>query len=159
MNNNIIDGDSIGSVVAEWKDLGKKIVFTNGCFDILHLGHIDYLTKAAAFGDILLVGVNTDESVRKLKGNGRPINDENSRSKILGAFKFVDGIILFNEETPIELIKTITPEVLTKGGDYVAEEVVGYEHVITSGGEVRIIDFLPGYSTSAIIDKILNLNK
>lgn len=159
MNSKIIDRDKLESTIAAWKSNQSKIVFTNGCFDILHLGHIDYLSKAAAFGDVLIIGVNTDESVKNLKGSGRPINDENSRARILAALEFVDGVILFNEETPIHLIEAITPNVLTKGGDYTAEDVVGYDHVITSGGEVRIIDYLPGYSTSTIIQKILNLNE
>ena len=159
MNNKIIERANLATSIADCKKDRAKIVFTNGCFDILHLGHIDYLSKAASFGDVLIIGLNTDESVKKLKGNGRPINDENSRAQILGALEFVDGVVLFNEETPISLIEAITPDILTKGGDYDAEDVVGYDHVITSGGEVRIIKFLPGYSTSSIIQKILNLNE
>ncbi|HIA11827.1 MAG TPA: D-glycero-beta-D-manno-heptose 1-phosphate adenylyltransferase [Flavobacteriales bacterium] len=159
MNKKIIEIDKLESSIADLKRDGLKIVFTNGCFDILHLGHIDYLSRAASFGDILIIGVNTDESVKRLKGSGRPINDESSRAQLLAALEFVDAVVLFNDKTPIELIKTITPDILAKGGDYKAEDVVGYEHVITSGGEMRIIDFLPGYSTSSIIQKILALNE
>ena len=159
MNKKIIEIDKLESSIADLKRDGLKIVFTNGCFDILHLGHIDYLSRAASFGDILIIGVNTDESVKGLKGSGRPINDESSRAQLLAALEFVDVVVLFNDKTPIELIKTITPDILAKGGDYKAEDVVGYEHVITSGGEMRIIDFLPGYSTSSIIQKILALNE
>ena len=159
MNKKIIEIDKLESSIADLKRDGLKIVFTNGCFDILHLGHIDYLSRAASFGDILIIGVNTDESVKRLKGSGRPINDESSRAQLLAALEFVDVVVLFNDKTPIELIKTITPDILAKGGDYKAEDVVGYEHVITSGGEMRIIDFLPGYSTSSIIQKILALNE
>jgi len=159
MNKKIIEIDKLESSIADLKRDGLKIVFTNGCFDILHLGHIDYLSRAASFGDILIIGVNTDESVKRLKGSGRPINDESSRAQLLAALEFVDAVVLFNDKTPIELIKTITPDILAKGGDYKAEDVVGYEHVITSGGEMRIIDFLPGYSTSSIIQKILALSE
>jgi rfaE bifunctional protein nucleotidyltransferase chain/domain len=159
MNKKIIEIDKLESSIADLKRDGLKIVFTNGCFDILHLGHIDYLSRAASFGDILIIGVNTDESVKRLKGSGRPINDESSRAQLLAALEFVDVVVLFNDKTPIELIKTITPDILAKGGDYEAEDVVGYEHVITSGGKMRILDFLPGYSTSSIIQKILALNE
>ena len=159
MATKVIDKDLLESTIAQWKNNQNKIVFTNGCFDILHLGHIDYLSKAAAFGDVLIIGVNTDFSVQRLKGRGRPINNEYSRTRILAALEFVDGVVLFDEETPIELIKAITPDILVKGGDYKAEEVVGHDHVTTSGGEVRIIDFLPGYSTSSIIQKISNLSE
>jgi D-glycero-beta-D-manno-heptose 1-phosphate adenylyltransferase len=135
----------------------KKIVFTNGCFDILHLGHIDYLSKAADFGDVLIVGLNTDSSVRKIKGESRPINDENARATILASFNFITIVVLFEEETPAELIKFISPDFLIKGSDYEAEKIVGYDIVKAKGGEIVTIDFLEGYSTTTIIEKIKKL--
>lgn len=138
-----------------WHFQGRKIVFTNGCFDLLHLGHIDYLSKAKDLGDILIVGVNTDKSVKKLgKGDNRPITDEHSRAILMASLRFVDAVVLFDEETPYELIKTIQPDVLVKGSDYKAEDVVGYDIVKAKGGEVISIDLVPGYSTTAIEEKI-----
>lgn len=141
-------------IITSWRDAGNKIVFTNGCFDILHLGHLDYLTKAAELGDKLVIGVNTDASVSKLKGDNRPVIDETTRVRKLASMAFIDAVILFNEETPLELIKGISPNVLVKGGDYSLEGVVGADHVLQTGGAVKLIDFLPGHSTSSIIDKI-----
>ncbi len=132
----------------------KKIVFTNGCFDILHLGHIDYLAKAAAQGDVLIVGLNTDESVHRIKGGNRPIQDEISRAMILASLRFVDFVVFFGEDTPYELIKTIQPNVLVKGADYKPEEIVGYDIVKARKGKVVTIDYLEGYSTTAIEKKI-----
>ncbi|MEO8794732.1 MAG: D-glycero-beta-D-manno-heptose 1-phosphate adenylyltransferase [Daejeonella sp.] len=139
-----------------WKFKEDKIVFTNGCFDLMHLGHIDYLSKAADLGQRLIVGLNTDESTRKLKGNGRPITDEKSRAAILASLFFVDAVVLFDEETPLDLIKFICPDVLVKGADYTIEQIVGANFVLGSGGSVKTIDFLPGYSTSGIENKIRN---
>jgi len=139
-----------------WRFKGKKIVFTNGCFDILHLGHIEYLAKASDFGHVLIVGMNSDSSVRMLKGENRPVNDENSRAGVLASLFFIDAIIIFEEETPAELIKLIEPDVLVKGGDYLPEQIAGYETVVTKGGEVKIVDLVPGYSTSHIENKIRN---
>lgn len=132
----------------------KKIVFTNGCFDILHLGHIDYLAKAAAQGDVLIVGLNTDESVHRIKGGNRPIQDEISRAMILASLRFVDFVVFFGEDTPYELIKTIQPNVLVKGADYKPEEIVGYDIVKARKGKVVTIEYLEGYSTTAIEKKI-----
>ncbi len=137
-----------------WNDANEKIVFTNGCFDIIHQGHIDYLAKAADLGTKLIIGVNTDASVSKLKGKHRPIQDEKSRLLILASFEFTDVVILFDEETPYELIKLIQPDVLVKGSDYKAENIVGYDIVTAKGGEVKTLDFLDGFSTSAIEKKI-----
>ncbi len=148
--------NSIVSLLNKWNEEKKKIVFTNGCFDILHLGHIDYLSKAADCGDILIIGLNTDASVRKIKGPTRPINDEVSRAKILAALNFVTVVIPFDEDTPYELIKLVQPDVLIKGSDYKVESIVGYDIVKTKGGEVKTIDFLDGYSTSGIERKIKN---
>lgn len=146
--------NSLTVLLSQWEQQKKKIVFTNGCFDILHRGHIEYLTKAADLGDVLFIGVNTDASVRKLKGENRPLQDENSRLLILGALDFVDALILFDEETPLELIRLVKPHVLVKGADYEPEEIVGYDIVKDRGGEIETIEFLPGYSTSAIEQKI-----
>ena len=139
--------------VAMWRLLEEKIVFTNGCFDILHLGHIDYLEKARAQGTRLIVGVNTDASVKRLKGENRPLNDENARSRLIAALQFVDAVILFGEDTPLELISAILPDVLVKGNDYAVEEIVGYEVVTKKGGEVKTIELVEGYSTSKLIEK------
>ncbi len=142
----------------EWRNQGQKIVFTNGCFDILHLGHVDYLEKAAGLGDRLVIGLNTDDSVSRFKGPERPIQDQNSRARILSSLQFVDMVILFNEDTPLELISSLIPDVLVKGSDYLAENIVGAEVVKKSGGEVKTIDFVSGYSTSRIIEKIKKNN-
>jgi len=146
--------DSLAILLKEWKQQNKKIVFTNGCFDILHRGHIEYLSKAADLGDVLFIGVNTDASVNKLKGNSRPLQDEYSRLLILGAMDFVDALILFDEETPYELIRKVQPHVLVKGADYKPEDIVGYDIVKARGGEIKTLDFLPGFSTSSIEQKI-----
>jgi len=151
----ILSADSLESSLALWRFRGLKIVFTNGCFDLLHLGHIDYLSKAKDFGDLLFVGVNTDHSVKMLgKGANRPITEEYSRAIILASLHFVDAVMLFDEETPYELIKIVQPDVLVKGSDYKAEEIIGYDIVKNKGGEILTIDFLPGYSTSHIEQKI-----
>lgn len=139
--------------VAMWRLLGEKTVFTNGCFDIVHLGHIDYLEKARALGTRLIVGVNTDASVKRLKGENRPINDEYARACMLAAFQFVDAVVLFDEDTPQELISAILPDILVKGSDYAIENIVGYEVVKENGGEIKTIDLVEGYSTSAVIEK------
>lgn len=140
--------------INEWKKNGCKIVFTNGCFDILHLGHLDYLEKSRNLGDKLVIGLNTDRSVRQLKGQNRPINTELSRARMLAALAFVDLIIAFDEETPLELIKNVQPDILIKGKDYSIENIVGAEFVLGNGGEVKTIELLEGYSTTEIINKI-----
>jgi rfaE bifunctional protein nucleotidyltransferase chain/domain len=135
---------------------GKKIVFTNGVFDILHTGHVDYLSKARDLGDFLVVGLNTDASVKRLnKGPERPINNEVARATVLGALECVDAIILFDEDTPYELIKSIQPDVLVKGSDYAVEKIVGYDVVMAKGGEVKTILLSNGFSTTNIIKKIV----
>lgn len=144
----------LANVVSQWQQAGDKVVFTNGCFDLLHRGHVDYLAKAADCGTRLIIGVNTDESVRKLKGNARPIQDERSRLQILASLGCVDAVVLFNEDTPYELIKMLQPDVLVKGSDYHPEGIVGYDVVTARGGVVKTIDFIPGFSTSAIEKKI-----
>ena len=137
------------------KFLGKKIVFTNGCFDLLHLGHIDYLSKAADLGNMLIIGLNSDLSVSRIKGNTRPLQDERSRAMVLASLGFVDVVVLFGEDTPYELIKATQPDILVKGADYKPEDIVGYDIVKNKGGEIITIEFLEGYSTTAIENKIL----
>ena len=132
----------------------KKIVFTNGCFDILHVGHKRYLQQAATLGDILVVGVNSDASVRRLKGPTRPVNNEQDRAEMLSALGFIDYVVIFDEDTPYELIKKIQPDVLVKGGDYKPEEVVGRDIVEARGGRLELISFVEGKSTTNIIKKI-----
>jgi D-glycero-beta-D-manno-heptose 1-phosphate adenylyltransferase len=140
--------------VAEWKSKGERVVFTNGCFDILHLGHVDYLEKARTLGDRLIIGLNTDSSVSRFKGPQRPVQDQQSRARILGSLQFVDMVVLFDEDTPRELISALVPDVLVKGSDYLAEDIVGADVVKRAGGEVRTIELVTGYSTSAIVKKI-----
>ena len=139
-----------------WRSENKKIVFTNGCFDIIHRGHVEYLSKAADFGDILIVGMNSDNSPYWLtKGPNRPINNQDTRSIVLSSLFFVDAVVHFQEETPIELIKMIVPDVLTKGKDYITENIVGYSVVKENGGEIITIELTDGYSTTSIIEKLL----
>jgi rfaE bifunctional protein nucleotidyltransferase chain/domain len=154
INSKIIDDKSLHQQLAIWRFLNKKIVFTNGCFDIIHLGHIDYLSKAKDLGDILLIGLNTDDSVKRLKGDNRPIKNQRERAVLLASLRFVDGIILFNEDTPYDLIKKIEPDILIKGSDYKKEEIVGADIIKNTGGEIITIDFLEGYSTTSILNKI-----
>ena len=156
----ILDKNALEHQLTRWRFLGKKIVFTNGCFDILHLGHVDYLSKAADLGNILIVGVNSDASTKVLKGLGRPINDEIQRTTLLASLHFTDGIVLFDESTPLELIKLIQPDVLVKGSDYNLSNIVGSDVVQSYNGSVQTIDFIPGYSTTLIEEKIKsNLKK
>lgn len=142
-----------------WRFKDKKIVFTNGCFDLLHLGHIEYLVKASVFGGALVIGLNSDASARKIKGNRRPIMDENSRAMVLSSLRFVDAVVLFDQETPYELIKLIQPDILIKGEDYKVEEIVGHDIVQAHGGKVITIELTEGYSTSSVIEHILSLYK
>lgn len=152
----IKDRKEISGLLSYWKFKDKKVVFTNGCFDIIHRGHIEYLSKARALGDILVVGLNTDSSARKLKGENRPVQDEMSRALILASFTFVDLVVMFSEETPYNLIKEIIPDILVKGGDYEIKDIVGNDIVTRNGGEVKTIPFLHGYSTTNILKKSVN---
>ena len=139
-----------------WREKNKKIVFTNGCFDIIHPGHIDYLSQARDLGDILVLGLNTDQSVRRLnKGLNRPINDERTRAYVLAGLASVDLIVFFDEETPYNLIKLLQPNVLVKGQDYEVEKIIGFDILKENGGQVITIPFLDGYSTSSLIKKII----
>ncbi len=140
--------------VKEWKKSRQKVVFTNGCFDLLHLGHVDYLEKARNLGDRLVVGLNTDSSVSRFKGPGRPLQDQNSRARIMAALQFVDLVVFFDEDTPLNLITELVPSILVKGSDYLAENIVGADVVKKNGGVVKTIDFVPGYSTTRIVEKI-----
>lgn len=138
----------------EWRSQGKSIVFTNGCFDILHAGHIASLTEAAQQGDVLVVGLNSDSSVKTLKGEGRPVNDENARAVVLAALEMVDAVTVFSEDTPKELIVSIKPDVLVKGGDYKVEDIAGAKEVLERGGRVVINPIVEGFSTTSIIQKM-----
>lgn len=139
--------------VSKWKGSGK-VVFTNGCFDILHAGHVDYLEKARNFGDKLVVGLNTDSSVKRLKGTSRPVNPELARARVLAALEFVDAVVLFPEDTPLELIMSIRPDILVKGADYDIKNIVGADFVLNNGGRVETVPLTDGFSTSGIIGKI-----
>ena len=147
-------GLELSRLLEFWKFKSKKVVFTNGCFDIIHRGHIEYLAKAADEGDVLIIGLNTDSSVKKLKGPSRPVQDQESRALILASFQFVGAVVLFDEDTPYNLIKTILPNVLIKGADYSIENIVGADIVMENGGEVKTIEFVDGYSSSTILNKI-----
>lgn len=148
--------ESTEILLSKLKDLreNKKVVFTNGCFDILHIGHVRYLEEAKSCGDILVVGVNSDSSVRDLKGPERPIQNEQDRSQILAALKAVDFTVLFSDETPLSLIELINPDVLVKGGDWSIDQIVGSEFVLKNGGEVKSLSFVDGRSTTNIVNKI-----
>ncbi len=148
--------DEIIAASENWQSQNKRIVFTNGCFDIVHLGHIDYLSRAADLADVLVIGVNTDASVSRIKGKNRPLQDELSRSTLLASFQFVEAVVLFDDDTPYELIKAIQPDVLVKGSDYKEADIVGADIVGDKGGKIVTIDFLDGYSTSSIIEKANN---
>lgn len=150
----ILNSEQLKTRLNIWRLLEKKIVFTNGCFDLLHPGHIDYLAKAADLGDKLIIGLNSDRSASGLKGPGRPITDEYSRSLILASFSFVDALVLFDEQTPLDLIKWIKPDILVKGGDYTVDQIVGAEIVLQNGGQVKTLEYLPGHSTTLIEQKI-----
>ena len=154
ITNKICTLSNLKTKVEKWKEKGEKVVFTNGCFDLVHRGHIEVLAKTADLGDRLIIGLNSDESIRELKGENRPIIDETSRAFLLAALQFVDAIVFFSEETPIILIKTIVPNILAKGGDYKTEDIVGNEIVIQNGGEVKTIPLTDGFSTTNIVEKI-----
>lgn len=152
----IVCRKDLKELILKWRNANERIVFTNGCFDLLHLGHVDYLAKAKDLGERLIIGVNTDSSVKRLKGEHRPLQDENSRLHILAALQSVDAVILFDEDTPYELIKEIEPDILVKGADYKIENIVGYDIVVSRGGSVQTIEFIEGYSTTLIEKRILN---
>ncbi len=146
--------EEIEKLSQDIKQKGKKIVFTNGCFDILHYGHVSYLEEAKNLADVLIVGLNSDESVKRLKGPSRPINGQSERAYVLGALKSVDYVVIFDQDTPYELIKLITPDILVKGGDWTPQQIVGSDIVLEDGGEVKSLIFKTGFSSTKIIDKI-----
>ena len=154
IKNKIIEGEELVKWLDECRKNGKKIVFTNGCFDILHRGHVEYLSKAAAFGDVMIVGLNTDASVRRLKGSSRPVNDEYARAFVLAGLECVTAVVLFDEDTPYNLIKKVQPDFLVKGSDYKPENIVGYDIVTAKGGKVVTVDLVEGYSTTGTIQKM-----
>ena len=150
----ILEANQVIDFLKKERQQGHKIVFTNGCFDILHMGHVDYLNKAKALGDILILGLNSDKSVKVLKGIGRPFISEDQRAFILDNLKSIDAVVLFDDDTPARLIETIKPDILAKGADYSIDQIAGAKFVVNNGGEVILIPFLNGYSTSQIISKI-----
>ncbi len=152
----ITDLPKLKGAIAAWKNEGKKVVFTNGVFDLLHIGHITYMAKAAELGDKLVIGLNSDSSVKRIKGEDRPVNGQDSRAALLAALFFVDAIVVFEEDTPINVISTLLPDILVKGADYAIENIVGAKEVIANGGEVKTINFVEGYSSTSIIQKIRN---
>ena len=154
----ILTSASLPGILKKLRREGKKLVFTNGCFDIIHYGHVDYLEKAKKMGDALMVGLNSDSSVRRLKGKTRPINGQKARARVLGALKPVDFVVIFTQDTPLELIKKVRPDVLVKGGDWKPKDIVGSGFVQSYGGRVRSIKYVKNFSTSSIIEKAVKLN-
>ncbi len=151
----IMDLTHVQRAVNIWRMKGDRIVFTNGCFDILHRGHVEYLQEAAEMGERLVIGLNSDDSVRRLgKDKDRPLNDQESRAKVLAALRFVDAVVIFDEDTPLDLIRAVAPDVLVKGGDWNAGEIVGSTDVKARGGEVRSLKLVDGFSTTALVEKI-----
>jgi D-glycero-beta-D-manno-heptose 1-phosphate adenylyltransferase len=154
--NRVLQLPELKNILDQYRHQNKKIVFTNGCFDLLHIGHIRYLEQAKSKGDILVVGINTDASVQKLKGPSRPIQNENDRAEILAALKSVDHTILFGDETPLNLIQVVRPDYLVKGGDWPIQQIVGWDFVQSYGGVVESLQFITGRSTTQIIEKSKN---
>lgn len=150
----ILSLDEAITKVSDWQRADQKVVFTNGCFDIVHLGHIDYLEKAHALGDRLVLGLNTDASVSRLKGPARPVVNEYARARLMASLAFVDTVILFDDPTPLALIEALKPDILVKGDDYIKETIVGADFVINNGGSVETIKLVEGYSTTAMIERI-----
>lgn len=153
----ILDTAALQAQLLRWRLQSKTIAFTNGCFDIMHAGHIHSLSQAATFADVLIVGLNSDASTRGLKGEGRPINKEQDRALLLASLVMVDAVVLFDEPTPLQLIQSIMPDVLVKGGDYTVDTIVGAKEVIANGGRVEIIPLIPGLSTTGLAEKISKL--
>lgn len=155
IKNKIVLADDLRAIMDKEQAAGRKFAFSNGCFDLVHQGHIDYLSKSRDLADYLIIGLNSDASVRRLKGPRRPINDEYSRALMLASFVFVDYVVLFADDTPYNLIKSLQPDILIKGSDYKVEDIVGYDIVTARGGKVATLDFVPGFSTSLIEQRIL----
>ncbi len=154
LNQKIINKEKLTPLLTYWRLKNHRLVFTNGCFDILHRGHIEYLAKAASLGDVLVIGLNTDQSVKNIKGPQRPVQDEKSRALVLASLTFVTAVVFFNEDTPYNLIEQIKPDVLVKGADYQKEDIVGADVVESNGGEIITVNLTEGYSTSSVINKI-----
>ncbi len=154
LKSKIVSAEEAATMIDIWHYMGLKVVFTNGCFDIIHFGHVNYLSRAANLGSRMVVGLNSDSSVKKLKGDARPVQDEMSRAHMLASMFFVDAVVIFNEDTPYELIKTLQPDILVKGSDYTIDKIVGADIVMQRGGRVETMDFVDGYSTSNVINKI-----
>ena len=154
IKNKILSPEELRSIMEVKQLEGKTFAFSNGCFDLVHQGHIDYLSKSRDLADYLVIGLNTDSSVRRLKGPRRPINDQYSRALMLASFLFIDYVVMFDEDTPYNLIKTLQPDVLIKGSDYKVEDIVGYDIVTERGGKVVTLDFIPGFSTTLIEKRI-----
>lgn len=152
----LVDITEAQKIISKWRNDQKIIVFTNGCFDIIHRGHVEYLQKAKLLGDILIVGLNSDASVKRIKGKPRPYQDEQDRAAILNAMKMIDMVVIFDEDTPLDLICELKPNVLVKGGDYDSQLIVGAKEVESWGGSVKIIPFIKGYGTSKLVEKILD---
>jgi D-beta-D-heptose 7-phosphate kinase/D-beta-D-heptose 1-phosphate adenosyltransferase len=157
IQNKILSREALENMSRTWHADGKKIVFTNGCFDILHKGHLQILTASAGFGDVLVVGLNSDASVKRLKGPERPVNDEEFRLWMMASLELVDAVTVFDEPTPKELVTVLQPDVIVKGGDYTPDQVVGASEVLARGGEVKIIPIVQGYSTTSLIETIRKL--
>lgn len=156
MRSKIKSSRDLSRTLSSLRRRGKRIVFTNGCFDILHVGHVEYLSKARRLGDLLVIGLNSDSSVKKIKGKDRPINKESDRAKVLSSLYFVDYVTSFSESTPENLIKKVRPDILVKGGDWKVEDIVGSSFVRSYGGKVKSIPFVKGYSTTSIIERNRN---
>ncbi len=149
----------MAKIASALKRSGKKVVFTNGCFDIIHAGHVEYLSRARKLGGALIIGMNSDRSVQRIKGNGRPVNNQKARAKVLSALSFVDYIVIFNEETPEKLIRRIVPDILVKGADWKGKKIAGADFLKLRGGKVTFIPFVDGYSTTSLINKIARNHK
>ena len=154
LQSKILSFSALEFQLKKWRNSNEKIVFTNGCFDLLHFGHVDYLAKARDLGDRLVVGLNSDASIKRIKGPSRPIKDEQSRAALLAGMAYVDAVVLFDEGTPLNLISMVMPDLLVKGGDYTIKDIVGHEIVLNNKGKVCTIDFVDGYSSSALIEKV-----
>jgi rfaE bifunctional protein nucleotidyltransferase chain/domain len=154
LTSKIFELASLKKTVAAWQKDDKKVVFTNGVFDLLHIGHITYLAKAAELGDKLIIGLNSDSSVKRIKGETRPINSQDNRAALLAALFFVDAVVVFEEDNPLNLITALMPNTLVKGADYAVENIVGAKEVLANGGEVKTITFIDGYSSTSIIKKL-----
>lgn len=156
-NKVFLDWEDASAKISSWKSASDTIVFTNGCFDLLHLGHLQYLSEAADLGQKLIIGLNNDQSVQRLKGEKRPIKNQNERAMQLASLSFVDAVVIFEEETPEKLIKFLLPDILVKGGDYTIDTIVGAEAILSAGGSVKNLSFLEGYSSTSLIQKIQEL--